>query len=131
MSEYVTKEDLGVSDIVCECGHNAQFHPGGPVESITDFHADWSQWAKGEQCPCAKTKGGVRLAHLDSIVRREVAKALRAFAVEQQQYVWQPGDTRRLPEDEQAAYAVGAGDAHAVVERLADKRADEIEGGQS
>lgn len=67
----VTEADL--DEPVCECGHPAEFHP--ETAGSDSYHATWSVY-RYVKCSCAKTREGVRLAHLDSIVRREVAKAL-------------------------------------------------------
>jgi hypothetical protein len=75
MSEYVTAEDL--DEPVCECGHPAELHP--ETAGSDSYHATWSVY-RYVKCSCAKTREGVRLARLDSIVRREVAKALRSAA---------------------------------------------------
>lgn len=68
MSEYVTAEDLDVPD--CECGH----HPG-KHQAVPHHYS-----ARLIECECRKTADDLDLAHLDSIVRREVAKELRTRA---------------------------------------------------
>ena len=55
-----------------------------------------------------------------------MAMALREAADEVDNYAWQPGDGHTLPESEQAAYMLGANDAHHVAEKLIRSRAKNI-----
>lgn len=67
MSEYVTEEDL--KEPVCDCGH--------PLLKHSDIVGGY---CAVKSCKCIKRPAPLRLAHLDSIVRREVAKALHGVS---------------------------------------------------
>lgn len=108
----VTLDDL--TEPACACGHSLRLHhPEDSDRYDVNWHADWSQQAAGVRCPCTLSGNGVRLAHLDSIVRREAAKALRAAGavLREERVVARPGP--------------GAGWAAALL----DERADDLVGG--
>lgn len=83
MSEYVTEEDLVVPD--CECGCWLGKHASQP------HHYGW----RSTECDCRKGMDDLRLANLDRIVRREVAKALRDESMALQALLATPGAPSR------------------------------------
>ena len=113
MSEYVTEEDLGFPD--CDCGHWLGKHSIVPHRHT----------ARLIECDCRKTSVDLTLDHWDQVVRREVAKELRAFAAKLRQDVDATGPPRTHA-DITCATAILSDAAEA------EKRATAVEsGGQS
>ena len=104
---------------------------GGQVEAgnVTDYTDEQTTWIEvGVDDLAHRIVASDWLTARDAARAQGAAEALREAADWTQEYAWQPGDGHMVAEDEQAAYMLGAHDAHAVASRLLRVRADRIAG---